>query len=186
MVPPEFGLHTSFLGIGDWLCRLNPRSGVKREPPAPGLACPHHSPMAPHTLWGHTEPPRAAPEGPCGVTPGSGPSPPTLQGHIPTGRGRPLPNPADWWGQQNHSLKEEMLSGGRTSWASGVPTGPCPPLGLPRAPLVGPSSPHPPGIALGSEALLLSQGFRNPRRTQMLFASPSPPVLGGWQTECLC
>lgn len=31
---------------------------------------------------------------------------------------RQVPKPADWWGQQNHSLKQKIVRGGKTSWVS--------------------------------------------------------------------
>lgn len=79
-------------------------------------------------------------------------------GRAPHRRRRQVPKPADWWGQQNHSLKQKIPSGGRTSWvsASAHSTMPSQPHttgvaeGLPCASLAGGSSQHHPQAFLAS------------------------------------
>lgn len=50
---------------------------------------------------------------------GPDPSHPTSPGpHLDVGEHQAGSKPADCWGQQNHSLKQKVLRGGRTSWVS--------------------------------------------------------------------
>lgn len=96
------------------------------------------------------------PGGPWGDTLGPGPLPLTAaQPHSQTPRAprrqsRQVPKPADWWGQQNHSLKQQIARGAKTSWVSASAHSTIPSRahtsgvakGLPRTPPAGMSSQH--------------------------------------------
>lgn len=168
--PFWFGLRTVILGAQDGLSRWNPGTEILpwlksllRHEERTTMTSPTRCHSKAVSLW-----PQTCTWG-CtrfmGASLGPDPSHPTSPGpHPDVGEHWAGSKPADCWGQQNHSLKQEMLRGGRTSWVSAsahstLPSQPHTPqlrasLGaLGRHKLPAPS-PGLPGIAPLSKALL--------------------------------